>query len=182
MHCCLQILEIITVVIRLVEDEEEEYHSHLASIARTCRAFHELALDRLWYYQFNIYNLVKCMPSDAWGTRPGTNSSGDVLFLKRILRADDWTRFRAYAKRIRCLDTMGRDTVEDVFDHSKRSEIHEDVYNQLNLYRTSGSLLPNLEILRISDAERSFYFTQLFLGPRLAFIDLKTTPGDHRST
>ncbi|KAH9944746.1 hypothetical protein B0H21DRAFT_451518 [Amylocystis lapponica] len=106
MHRCLQILEIITAVLGFIEYEGGEYHPHLASIARTCRAFQEPALDRLWYYQFNLYNLVKCMPSDAWGIKHISSFVGDVLFFKRTLRVDDWTQFRAYTKRIRCLDSI----------------------------------------------------------------------------
>lgn len=36
------------------------------ALARTCRTLQGPALDVIWYYQFGLQNLVKCMPEDLW--------------------------------------------------------------------------------------------------------------------
>ncbi|KAJ7105967.1 hypothetical protein C8R44DRAFT_745618 [Mycena epipterygia] len=38
----------------------------LAALARTCRAFQELALDQLWRSQNTLHNIIRCLPTDLW--------------------------------------------------------------------------------------------------------------------
>lgn len=80
MHKCLRIPEILSMIIACVYAEEapvdldnvdemtlDPWHpSSTAALARTCRTFLEPALDKLWSLQYNLVNLVKCMPDDAW--------------------------------------------------------------------------------------------------------------------
>ena len=50
-----------------------EYFSvqDLSSLARTCRALLDPALDVLWYHQRSLTNLVKCLPDDLWPVYEG---------------------------------------------------------------------------------------------------------------
>ena len=64
MHHALTIPEILWFILSLC-------HKHtLASLARTCKAFHDPALDLLWIDQHSFITLLKLMPSDLWEIHP----------------------------------------------------------------------------------------------------------------
>lgn len=77
MHNCLHISEIITRIFsQLVVTQDDGisvplYPGTLAALGRTCRAFHEPALNALWSTQGSILSLLLCMPSDLWEKRDG---------------------------------------------------------------------------------------------------------------
>ncbi|KII86311.1 hypothetical protein PLICRDRAFT_43905 [Plicaturopsis crispa FD-325 SS-3] len=71
MHPCLETFDILLLICTSVRDDEagsgtEGTHPTLASLARTCRAFHEVASDLLWEEQMGVQPLIKCMPPDLW--------------------------------------------------------------------------------------------------------------------
>ena len=70
MHCCLQITEVFTNICDLTSDSysnhsQKVHRCTLHSLARTCKAFHEIALDGLWITQTSFRVVVKTLPSDA---------------------------------------------------------------------------------------------------------------------
>lgn len=60
MHRTLHILEIIVDVFSLLDKKS------LSVLARTCRSFHEPALDLLWREQESLLPLLKCLPQNQW--------------------------------------------------------------------------------------------------------------------
>jgi hypothetical protein len=60
MHSVLRISEIQHLVFSGCDGKS------LSSLARTCKAFHETALDVLWRDDINITSLLKVMPRDLW--------------------------------------------------------------------------------------------------------------------
>ncbi|KAJ7089917.1 hypothetical protein C8R44DRAFT_892103 [Mycena epipterygia] len=108
----------------------------LAAPARTCITFHDIALDALWWYQYTIVNLIRCMPADLWDTVlvHGTDAT---LRLSRPIVASDWTRLLRYSHRIKNL-TCG--------DHPMYPDLSE-VFERLRLGVPGDDLLPNLETL-----------------------------------
>lgn len=63
MHPCLAIPEIVLKIVEDINCEEVKQHQQtLAALARTCTAFHEAALDKLWSQQIGIANLMRCLP------------------------------------------------------------------------------------------------------------------------
>lgn len=66
MHPCLETFDILFLIRKLLREEDdrsiEGTHPTLACLARTCRAFFELALDLIWEKQLGVQNLIKCMP------------------------------------------------------------------------------------------------------------------------
>lgn len=38
----------------------------LARLARTCQAFHDKAIEKLWHDQYDLVPLLKCFPEDLW--------------------------------------------------------------------------------------------------------------------
>ncbi|KAF9445512.1 hypothetical protein P691DRAFT_263929 [Macrolepiota fuliginosa MF-IS2] len=67
----------------------------LASLARTCRALSEIALDSLWYEIQGIGPFIRCMPSDLW-ERDGNRG----LFLRRPLKSSDIHILGKYTHRM----------------------------------------------------------------------------------
>ncbi|KAH7918611.1 hypothetical protein BV22DRAFT_1041640 [Leucogyrophana mollusca] len=79
----------------------------LASLARTCRALRDPALNVLWRTQNSLVPLVSTLPEGAWEIREDTSDvwSGDLefIFLTRPLLPSDWERFFIYAPRVKHL-------------------------------------------------------------------------------
>jgi hypothetical protein len=42
----------------------------LNALARTCRLFHESAMNHLWYELHSLAPLIMCMPEDLWRIVP----------------------------------------------------------------------------------------------------------------
>jgi F-box-like len=63
MHRSLSIHEVLLSVFSICDLET------LKALARTCRTFHEPALDVLWEHQDDFLTLLKTMPSDLWEER-----------------------------------------------------------------------------------------------------------------
>ncbi|KAF8194473.1 hypothetical protein K438DRAFT_1934637 [Mycena galopus ATCC 62051] len=173
MHHCLQISEIVDLIVAQFEPQTCWQASCLAALARTCTTFHNSALDRLWKEQRNILNLIQCMPEDLWET---TDIDGDItLTPRRALIVSDWDRVLTYAHRIKflfCCDSHANSpsnpTMIGVYLTLQRSEIPGDF------------LLPNLEQLwwYHHEATDSSFIT-LFLGSRISSIRLCDRPDGH---
>ncbi|KAJ7448807.1 hypothetical protein FB451DRAFT_1567202, partial [Mycena latifolia] len=83
-----------------------------SALARTCFAFHDIALDELWRHQETIVNLIRCMPADLWELVDGTTTRRTALRPTREIVSCDWRRFDYYARRVkslRCHDDCGPD-------------------------------------------------------------------------
>lgn len=87
MHHCLLVPELAARIVEACAQDyrvaclESGYRPHfntLCALARTCRTLQEPALDVIWYYQFGIQNLVKCMPRTLYQIhrRPDPDESG----------------------------------------------------------------------------------------------------------
>lgn len=62
MHRCLQIQEILHVIIRNLEGSS----SDLIAAALVCRAFYEHAMDHVWKDLRGLGPLIRCLPDDAY--------------------------------------------------------------------------------------------------------------------
>ncbi|KAJ7893793.1 hypothetical protein B0H13DRAFT_2339527 [Mycena leptocephala] len=176
MHHCLQIYEIVDLIVAQLEPQTCWQASCLAALARTCTTFHSSALDRLWKEQKNILNLIRCMPEDLWET---TDVDGDItLTPRRALVVSDWDRVLTYAHRIKilfCCDSTstrangtGNPTMFGIYSTLQRGEVPGDF------------LLPNLEQLSWYHREATdSSFIALFLGPRITSIRLRDQSDGH---
>ncbi|GLB45631.1 hypothetical protein LshimejAT787_2500230 [Lyophyllum shimeji] len=154
MHPCLNLTEIQAVIFGhllnpdlQVDGDPLPDFATLASVARTCTAFTEVALDALWRDQTSLAPLLQVMPADLWVLRTEAQAStGEVprpkiLTFVRDLQEADWSRFDYYAPKIRrLLGTMF--TSGPVYPD-------ETVFHSLRSYRPSHPLLPNLATLHI---------------------------------
>jgi hypothetical protein len=79
MHHCLEIQEILRVILRSLHDDDR--FASIASLAVTCRAFHEPALDQLWQ-TIKFHYLAWCLPTDLWylqSPSEGSAASGRMM-------------------------------------------------------------------------------------------------------
>lgn len=69
----------------------------LAYLARTCRFFHEPAIDALWMNLESIDPLIKLLPRRMWGKKRCP------LLVRRFMRKKHWEIFQKYASRVKTL-------------------------------------------------------------------------------
>ena len=73
MHECLEVFDIIKLIFEAVQDDPSRVASQtLISLAVTCRAFHDVALDTLWFKQTSLVPLLKILPRSFWKENPKT--------------------------------------------------------------------------------------------------------------
>ena len=71
MHECLEVFDIIKLILEAVRDDPSRVASQtLISLAVTCRAFHDVALDTLWFKQTSLVPLLKVLPRRFWKETP----------------------------------------------------------------------------------------------------------------
>ena len=72
MHDCLQIPEILDLILRYVPPEPvaQTARMHLGSCALTCQLFSEAALDIIWNTQTSLVPLLKTLPQHRWRESP----------------------------------------------------------------------------------------------------------------
>ncbi|KAJ7647935.1 hypothetical protein FB45DRAFT_894810 [Roridomyces roridus] len=170
MHHCLTIPEVLGLIFEKVKKHGGEYPpwsddealETFASLALTCRAFQDPALDMLWSEQDTIRNVLKTLPSCLWVERKESGPSGwDVGFYFRIINTiepEDWAVPLSYARRIRKL--------------SLRYE-HEEEFPDAAMFKAIASapaehFCPNLRsLVWASQEEAHLPFLNIFLGPNL---------------
>ncbi|KAF7290773.1 hypothetical protein MIND_01318200 [Mycena indigotica] len=94
----------------LISDIVENIFQHfgsgsLAVLARTCRAFHEEAVDALWTQQTTLENILNLLPDDTFraSTADYFDAHYETFDLCRPLQPADWTRALTYTRRIKIL-------------------------------------------------------------------------------
>ncbi|KAJ7604091.1 hypothetical protein DFH06DRAFT_1114027 [Mycena polygramma] len=172
MHRALRIPEIVGLVcdhleyIYLTQDGPNDF----ATLARTCKSFHDPALDVLWRRQNTLANVLKSLPSDVWEERHDVKPPQPpaVRFIKTPQLAD-WTRPLTYAHRIRKLTLMP----------ARRRAVHDfptsDVLAMIELCFPGGYLCPNLQDLFWSPEGNTpaFHYIRLFLGPHITHASIQ---------
>ncbi|KAI0703737.1 hypothetical protein BC835DRAFT_901550 [Cytidiella melzeri] len=156
MHSCLLVAEVFEIIAHFTS-EDGTNPSAVASLSRTCRAFHEIAEDALWRRLNGVTALMHCFSHDICGPSHGPYA----YYLNKIPQADDWHTFNRQAKRVQSL-ALGQS-----FD----AEAELRALQVLELCRPDRQLaiLPNLRDLRWCDLkESSFRYMSLFVHPGLA--------------
>ncbi|KAJ6453917.1 hypothetical protein C8R45DRAFT_1112181 [Mycena sanguinolenta] len=163
MHRSLRIPEIISQIFSHLDPDPGAGAADLAALARTCRIFHDPALDALWWEQDTIMNLMRCMP-DVWKTpTPGLFTSFHLGWPVRAVRpivASDWDRVKKYSYRVKSLKCLE----DDGFALTP-------VFKAIQLEAPNGCLLPNLRHFSWSYFDRHLLsFIGLFLGPNITIF------------
>ncbi|OCH96409.1 hypothetical protein OBBRIDRAFT_883311 [Obba rivulosa] len=189
MHRCLCIVEIASIIMAYVSMDELLGHATLAALARTCRAFQELALDMLWRHQDNFFNILRCLPRDACRF-PGVEEeelqgmpSSGTMVIERRLSPGDWLRFDFYAKRVKSFGnkpveelapaTLPWGDQEDMFRGSL--SMASSVFIELRLRRHSSPLFPSLQTVHwqtLRSDGAHLQYIDLLLGAKLSHLSL----------
>ncbi|GBE83547.1 hypothetical protein SCP_0506020 [Sparassis crispa] len=167
MHRCFLIPEIVSLIIDTGPPGSPQDTSSLARLARTSRVFHNVSLDVLWYGQFGLANLIKCMPADLW-----TEDDGKLSFTRPLL-ASDLERFDYYAHRIRALTLSRYEKIPSPWI-SPNVTVGSNVFKALSLFRLSTPPLPNITQLGWSGGS-AFTYCIMFLGPKLNLLQVTST-------
>lgn len=99
MHPALQNFDIICTICLYV------HYKSLPALASTCRIFERPALDVLWKNLQSVEPLVKCLPSDLFGTELGR------MVLLKPLDAKTWGILYKYTSRVHSITQSDRLTV-----------------------------------------------------------------------
>ncbi|KAJ7777403.1 hypothetical protein B0H16DRAFT_1505370 [Mycena metata] len=161
MHRSLRIPEIIGLIFSHLNPHVEGDAQALATLARTRKAFHDIALDALWRYQSSIINLLRCMPSDLWEVQPPDITATPPRYRQT------WTPRRAIV----------RSDCESKNFHRVRSLLSSGTHDLVEVYRSfqaflqGDSLLPNLQKLQWYH-HFAPELMNIFLGSRINSIHL----------
>ncbi|KAG2143795.1 uncharacterized protein EDB93DRAFT_1251848 [Suillus bovinus] len=101
MHKCLQIAELFDVVCKRVL--ATGHQGSLAALCRTCRLFHEPALDVLYRSLESLHPLLFCIPTIV--------TIGNKITTFKELCISDWQRMQYYAKRVHSLRVNDQEEV-----------------------------------------------------------------------
>ncbi|KAJ7608070.1 hypothetical protein DFH06DRAFT_1486355 [Mycena polygramma] len=123
MHRCLIIDELVVEVCSHIE-----WPSHLYALVRTCTAFREPALDRLWREQNTLRNLIRCLPDDIFAPLCHGLPQG----LRRLPETTDWERLLYYSNRV------------EIFSPGHDSWLRHDVAASLSVALPGGRWFPRL--------------------------------------
>ncbi|KII95721.1 hypothetical protein PLICRDRAFT_227065 [Plicaturopsis crispa FD-325 SS-3] len=172
MHRCLETFDTIVLIFSDIarSKDPDAARTTLARLARTCRAFHEVALDLLWEEQTDILPLLRCMPPDLWEVE-ASHARSPKWMLRRPIRLTDWQRCRQLGERIKILRMRRIDY-----------EMSPEVSLALSLSLPRDGLLPNLHTLQLPWTKKVLFFCrpglqlrELCFG-RSDWYDTPTTP------
>ncbi|KAH7906461.1 hypothetical protein BJ138DRAFT_1117553 [Hygrophoropsis aurantiaca] len=160
MHRCLRITEILheiceyLAVVDMGMTKQPAVRSRkataaLASLARTCKAIQDPALDVLWADLDYFMRLIQCLPRSLWKvnalppTAPHLVQPEQPVIFQRAMTLLDWKVFNKYAHRVRSLGGMA----EENNQYAVTITISSEVLLALSCPPTSSPLLPNLRSL-----------------------------------
>ncbi|EIW79800.1 hypothetical protein CONPUDRAFT_166500 [Coniophora puteana RWD-64-598 SS2] len=186
MHPCFQVSELTSLICAMLIEpnsmivtfrRQKSFRKDLASLASTCKAFKEPALDALYYELRSLAHLFMCLPPDLWkiedkvkrADHRGVLDTQKILSFLRAMRRSDWLILEGYARRVHSLDILGGDDIA----------IDSEVLIMVSIY-CGVSLFPQLRHIHISyiarrtgsDSPFSLLAAKLSFGPALSHLHL----------
>ncbi|KAH7926610.1 hypothetical protein BV22DRAFT_1032746 [Leucogyrophana mollusca] len=189
MHPCLTNNDTVLAILSHIKVDSSNVTTglrDLASLARTCRALQESALDSLWYTQGSLSPLLSLLPADVLDVayEPSLffpHAKLRFVFLKRAPTLHEWDKLLSYASRIRRL-TLG-DKPQTPYENNPLG-IHHTALHTLLATCPVSNLFPNL--LDLAFLRTSWTFGSRFaslgaclmriIHPRLRSLTLETCP------
>ncbi|KAG2749629.1 hypothetical protein P692DRAFT_20856712 [Suillus brevipes Sb2] len=131
----------------------------LARLARTCKAFHAVALNALWSNLNGIAPLIQCLPAEV--TRLYLRLV-QLIGIERAPRKEEWDIIQRYASRVQRLRVL-----------NPLCPVEQSVIFTLSRPPTSSPLFPNLRSLVWNDSRPQITcFLQTLCGPLLTSLVL----------
>ncbi|EMD38999.1 hypothetical protein CERSUDRAFT_93039 [Gelatoporia subvermispora B] len=176
MHKCLQITEILSIIIDYLSANDRKDRATLSALARTCGTFQGIALNVLWRHQDGLLNVLKCLPGDAWEIgiprEDWLLEASGPLVITRPLGPGDWRRFDFYARRVRSfgkrIDDSNPPNIEG--DLPSPVTLSASVFTELSLRRADSPLFPDLRRLLWKahwTDKIDLHYVPLLLGPKM---------------
>ncbi|KAH9924524.1 uncharacterized protein B0H18DRAFT_1211784 [Fomitopsis serialis] len=131
----------------------------LARSASVCKHFREPASRVLWREIPTFAVLVKLLSSSV--------KTVPVYVLHRNIQADEWERFKYYARFVRCCRAQ---TWE--FDPEVRAPVDPTVYHHLSIQSAGQPILPNLEVLEWSQDSALITSLLFLLHPSVRWLSI----------
>ncbi|KII95724.1 hypothetical protein PLICRDRAFT_170336 [Plicaturopsis crispa FD-325 SS-3] len=162
MHPCLETFDIIVLIFTDIARSKnpDAARTTLASLARTCHAFQEVALDLLWEEQTGMLPLLRCMPPDLLDETT-RDADRPKLTLRRPICPADWQRCQRLGARVKNLRMKRLDY-----------EMSPEVSLAMLIASPGEGILPNLRTLELPLTERTEFFCRP--GPKLRELRIIT--------
>ncbi|KAJ7075311.1 hypothetical protein B0H15DRAFT_659498 [Mycena belliarum] len=168
MHRCLKIVELVDMIcFHLLPRRKRS----LAALARTCKAFHEQALDHLWHDQETLCNVLRCMPGvfDTYHAPSPIAGPNHCMRLLRPIVASDWLRPLDHARRVKHLKI-------DSHPGAPLDPSLSEILPVLSQCLPSHSLFPNLRTLRWNPGSSEFIYMPMVVNPSLTTLFFECEP------
>ncbi|KAG1815411.1 hypothetical protein EV424DRAFT_1411924 [Suillus variegatus] len=107
MHRLFLVHELLVIICEHLYDEDDIPNASkeaLARLARTCKAFHAVALNALWSNLDGVAPLIQCLPAEV--TRLYWQSGTAVVGIERAPRKAEWDIIQGYASRVQRLRVL----------------------------------------------------------------------------
>ncbi|KAG2346739.1 hypothetical protein BDR05DRAFT_958893 [Suillus weaverae] len=170
MHRLFLVHELLIIICEHLYDEDDIPNTSkeaLARLARTCKAFHTVALNALWSNLDGVAPLIQCLPAEVtrlyWRLPLGTA----VVGIERAPRKAEWDIIRGYASRVQRLRVL-----------NPLRPVEPFIIFTLSRPPTTSALFPNLRSLVWNDSRpQTMGFLQTLCGPLLTSLtfDCSTT-------
>ncbi|KAG2142894.1 uncharacterized protein EDB93DRAFT_1338346 [Suillus bovinus] len=164
MHRLFLVHELLVIICEHLHDEDDIPNTSkeaLARLARTCKAFHAVALNALWSNLDGVAPLIQCTPAVTrlyWRLPLGTA----VVGIERAPRKAEWDIIQGYASRVQRLRVLNslRPVEQSVIFTLSRPPIN-----------TVSPLFPNLRSLVWNDSKpQTMVLLQILCGPLLTSL------------
>ncbi|KAG1780815.1 hypothetical protein EV702DRAFT_1075949 [Suillus placidus] len=163
MHRLFLVHELLIIICEHLYDEDDIPNASkeaLARLARTCKAFHAVALNALWSNLDGVAPLIQCLPAEVtrlyWRLPLGTA----VVGIERAPRKAEWDIIRGYASRVQRLRVL-----------NPLRPVEPSVIFTLSRPPTTSPLFPNLRSLVWNDSRpQTMGFLQTLCGPLLTSL------------
>ncbi|KAJ7753609.1 hypothetical protein DFH07DRAFT_823853 [Mycena maculata] len=165
MHRSLRIPEIVDLIFaELRTPRQGNEGKDFATLARTCKAFQDPALNLLWSEQHTLDNLLRTLPPHLWTEKRHPGFS-DNLRLTGPVEPADWEVPLMYALRIRTLRLWMWTRDAD--------KLPVDIFEAISSGLPRDYLCPNLRIISwFADEDAIFPYIRLFLGPKITDVTI----------
>ncbi|KIK49151.1 hypothetical protein CY34DRAFT_797544 [Suillus luteus UH-Slu-Lm8-n1] len=173
MHRLFLVHELLMMICEHLYDEDDIPGASkvaLARLARTCKAFHAVALNALWSNLDGIAPLIQCLPAEVTRLYLGPPLGTTVVGIKWAPRKEEWDIIQRYASRVQRLRVL-----------NPLCPVELSIIFTLSRPPTSSPLFPNLRSLVWNDSRpQTICFLQTLCGPLLTSLTLDCSSSNVR--
>ncbi|KIJ65158.1 hypothetical protein HYDPIDRAFT_27880 [Hydnomerulius pinastri MD-312] len=168
MHRALFIREVLVNIFYWQRYAFPKGRATLCALSRTCRTFHDPALDALWRELDHIKPLVLCLPKDLYSIESNVGGQGLILKQVRPLTSADWSIFERYAARVQGLKLRVWES-----RNSPIMNVDTKFLLALSCPPSAVSLFPRLRLIQwVDERPESILFLRSVASPSLLHLTI----------